>query len=193
MSVRVARRVVAADAVGGLGQIVGARTRRTPRLGDIAGYQAGALQLDHGAELIGAIFFPSSFITDCGGRRACTRLDQINSILDPRSAATITSSRRPLPRASPFDCVAASRIAIFFVTLHFGESPYRSDGLRSRSAEADHHVTLEFGRDRGALVGELARDPCSYARATSCDLGLGCGGTSIAGGGAIQPCDTSPA
>src|SRR5262245_15813522 len=47
-----ARSVIAADAIGGLRQVVGAEGEEFRGLGDLAGHQAGARQLDHGADLI---------------------------------------------------------------------------------------------------------------------------------------------
>ena len=44
--------VVAAEAEGGLGQVVGAEGEELGRLGDLAGAQAGARQLDHGADQV---------------------------------------------------------------------------------------------------------------------------------------------
>src|SRR5581483_8414917 len=48
-----ARRVVAADAVGGLRQIVGTEGEELRGLRHLAGHQTGARQLDHGADLVG--------------------------------------------------------------------------------------------------------------------------------------------
>src|SRR5207253_4918983 len=47
-----ARGIVTADAVSGLRQIVGAEGEEFGGLCDLAGHQAGARQLDHGADLI---------------------------------------------------------------------------------------------------------------------------------------------
>jgi len=44
--------IIAADAIGGLRQIVGAERKELRRLGNVAGHQAGTRQFDHGADLI---------------------------------------------------------------------------------------------------------------------------------------------
>jgi hypothetical protein len=44
--------IVAADAERGLGEIVGAEAEELGLLGDLAGHQRGAGQLDHGADEI---------------------------------------------------------------------------------------------------------------------------------------------
>src|SRR3954469_21061503 len=47
-----ARRVITADPVSGLGQVVGAKGKELGALGDIAGAQGRTRQLDHGADLV---------------------------------------------------------------------------------------------------------------------------------------------
>src|SRR5690242_14129627 len=52
VSAEEARRIVARDAEGGLREIVGAEGEKLRSLGDLAGLEARARQLDHGADLV---------------------------------------------------------------------------------------------------------------------------------------------
>src|SRR5262249_16543658 len=70
-----ARRVVATDAEGGLGQIIGAEREELRACGDLAGAQRRARQLDHGADLI--VEPRSRLARDRLGHGVDARLDQI--------------------------------------------------------------------------------------------------------------------
>ena len=152
--------IVAADAVGGLGQVVGAEREELRGLRDVAGHQAGARQLDHGADLIGELLAGLLHHRLCGG--VDPGLDQVelhpggdqrhHHLEADRLAGTLLRLDRGLEDGA---------------RLHLGDLGI-GDG-KPAAAEAEHRI--ELGEIAGA-VGQPPRIGVHGAR-DFLDLGLG--------------------
>ena len=155
-----ARSVVAADAVGGLRQVVGAEREELRGLRDVAGHQARARKLDHGANLIGDLL--AGFLHHGLRGGVDPRLDQVELGLRRDQRHHHLEANSLAGALFGLDRCLEDR-----ARLHLGD--FRVGDGETAAAEAQHRV--ELGEIAGA-IGELARIGVHRPR-DLLDLGLG--------------------
>ncbi len=150
-----ARRVVAADAVGGLRQIVGAEREELGRLRDLAGHERGARQFDHGADLI--FDLGPGLLADRRRHGVDARLDDVELGLGGDERHHDLRHHGRAGRAAGFDRGLEDGARLHLGDLRIGDG-------EPTAAEAEHRVELvQFA----GAVGEQFR----IGAHRRCDLG----------------------